>query len=74
MLVPFMGTEVAKLFDWEQQQQRHDWKFGGKKELLQICQLYANNIFYFEMNRGFSVKWELGAHRQNFYRRTANGL
>lgn len=27
-----------------------------KKELLQICQLYANNIFYFEMNRGFSVK------------------
>lgn len=29
MLVPFMGTEVTRLLDWEQQQQRQDWK--GKK-------------------------------------------
>lgn len=45
MLVPFMGTEVTRLLDWEQQQQRHDWKKKKEKEkkrLTQIYQLYAD--------------------------------
>jgi len=47
MLVPFMGTEVTRLLDWEQQQQRHDWKLKKKKGLTQIYQLCADCLPYF---------------------------
>lgn len=71
-----MGTEVAKLFDWEQQQQRHDWKFGRKKKKLsQICQLckHCQQYVLFWNEQRILTEWVIGACEQNFYPMTANG-
>lgn len=53
MLVPFMGTEVTRLLDWEQQQQRHDWKLKKKHNTtvnMFIYEDYVKLIYLFSIS------------------------
>lgn len=73
MLVPFMGTEVTRLLDWEQQQQRHDWKLEKKINTKSINSMQvSNSIFHSEMNRQFYLKGVIAVLGQFFLSQDTN--